>query len=74
VAKEDVFPEELNSFLGFSGELRQAFERVHGDLTGVEYWKSVQDRIRAGDVIDFHPYADAHRLRPREPVKPGASS
>ena len=63
VAKEDVFPQELNSFLGFSGELRQAFERVHGDLASVEFWRTTQERIRAGDLIEFHPYAEERRLR-----------
>ncbi len=69
VAEEDVFPEELNSFLGFSGELRQAFERSHGDLAGVGFWKAVQERIRGGEVIDFHPYRECHRLVRTEPAE-----
>ncbi len=64
VADEDVFPEELNSFLGFSGALRDAFLRTHGDLTTVEFWRQTQERIRAGEVIEFSPYADEFRLRP----------
>ncbi|MCP4201309.1 MAG: bifunctional isocitrate dehydrogenase kinase/phosphatase [bacterium] len=69
VAEEDVFPEELNSFLGFSGALRQAFERSHGDLAGVGFWKAVQERIRAGEVIEFHPYRECHRLVRTEPAE-----
>lgn len=73
VAQNDVFPEELNSFLGFSGDLRRAFEAAHGDLAEVEFWKSTQERIRAGEVLEFQPYPDRLRLRPstsRAPSRP----
>lgn len=65
VAKEDVFPEELKSFLGFSGDLRKTFERVHGDLSDIPFWKGTQERIRAGEVLEFLPYPEGLRLRPR---------
>ncbi|MDH3745455.1 MAG: bifunctional isocitrate dehydrogenase kinase/phosphatase [Acidobacteriota bacterium] len=62
VAKEDVFPEEFNSFLGFGGDLREAFERTHGDLAGIDFWKDTQERIQAGELIEFHPYRERLRL------------
>jgi isocitrate dehydrogenase kinase/phosphatase len=63
VAEEDVFPEELHRFLGFDGELREAFLREHGDLFDVGYWRRVQERLGHGEVIDFFPYAESRRLR-----------
>ena len=70
VADEDVFPEELNSFLGFSGTLREAFERVHGDLASVEFWTGTQKRIKSGEIIEFSPYAEALRLKRAESPRP----
>ncbi|HKH46164.1 MAG TPA: bifunctional isocitrate dehydrogenase kinase/phosphatase [Thermoanaerobaculia bacterium] len=63
VAERDVFPEELQRFLGFDGHLREVFEREHGNLFDPAYWRSVQERNRSGELIDFFPYAEARRLR-----------
>jgi len=71
VSEEDVFPEELHRFLGFDGELREAFLREHGDLFGVGFWHCVQERLGRGEVIDFFPYAVARRLRPAGETAPG---
>jgi isocitrate dehydrogenase kinase/phosphatase len=62
VADEDVFPEELRTFMGLSEGLLGSFDRSHGDLFEVEFWKSIQERHRAGEVLDFYPYADGCRL------------
>ena len=69
VEENDVFPEELASFLGFEGRLRELFVRDHGDLFDPAAWRSLQERHRAGEVIDFFPYSEAHRLGP-----PGSAS
>jgi isocitrate dehydrogenase kinase/phosphatase len=66
VADRDVFPEELKSFLGFDGRLRDVFLREHGRLFDPDYWQSVQERLRGGELIDFFPYSEARRLRPAE--------
>jgi len=62
VAEGDVFPEELRSFLGFDGHLREVFVREHGELFDPACWKSLQERNVSGEVIDFFPYAEANRL------------
>ena len=64
VDERDVFPQELQRFLGFDGHLREVFLREHGDLFDSAYWRSLQERNRSGEVIDFFPYAEARRLRP----------
>lgn len=62
VAERDVFPEELKSFLGFDGRLREVFLREHGNLFDPAYWRSLQEINRSGELIDFFPYAETRRL------------
>jgi isocitrate dehydrogenase kinase/phosphatase len=71
VADEDVFPEELDTFLGLSGTVREAFEREHSELFGVDYWRRVQSQVGSGEMIDFFPYSDAQRLLPAVAVGAG---
>jgi isocitrate dehydrogenase kinase/phosphatase len=68
VAERDVFPQELQRFLGFDGHLREVFLREHGNLFDPAYWRSLQERTRSGEVIDFFPYSEARRLRPSPPA------
>jgi len=62
VGDNDVFPEEFRNFLGVRGELREVLEQHHGDLFGVRFWQRVQDRVRAGEVIEIFPYERSRRL------------
>jgi len=64
VAENDVFPEELVTFLGLPPPLRAIFAPAHGDLFGVPFWAQLQARLAAGEVIDILPYKPSHRLRP----------
>jgi isocitrate dehydrogenase kinase/phosphatase len=64
VGEHDVFPEELRTFLGLEGHLREAFLARHAELFGVDFWQSMQERNRGGEVIAFYPYGEARRLRP----------
>jgi isocitrate dehydrogenase kinase/phosphatase len=64
VGERDVFPQELQRFLGFDGHLREVFLREHGNLFDPTYWRSLQERNRSGEVIEFFPYSEARRLRP----------
>jgi isocitrate dehydrogenase kinase/phosphatase len=64
VAENDVFPEEFRRFLGLSPELAETLERHHGDLFTPEFWQGMQERHRAGEVVDFYPYSVNLRLRP----------
>ncbi|HWZ59086.1 MAG TPA: bifunctional isocitrate dehydrogenase kinase/phosphatase [Gemmatimonadaceae bacterium] len=62
VAPHDVFPEEFRSFLVPPGALRDAFLSAHADLLDVEYWREVQAKVRAGEVLDVFPYRPTRRL------------
>jgi isocitrate dehydrogenase kinase/phosphatase len=64
VAENDVFPEEMGSFLGLAPHLREIFLEHHGDLLTPEFWWRTQDQIRAGVWIHIRPYSEAERLYP----------
>lgn len=63
VGPNDVFPEEFIRFLGLPDKLREVFVREHGDLLNPRFWRSVQNRIREGELIDIFPYPPEKRLR-----------
>jgi isocitrate dehydrogenase kinase/phosphatase len=62
VGDNDVFPETFINFLAFSDEQRGAFMRAHGDILTASYWRQVQERVRAGEIMEVLPY-HRHRLR-----------
>jgi isocitrate dehydrogenase kinase/phosphatase len=62
VGDRDVFPEEHQSFLGLTSELRQVFLDHHADLFSVEAWHEIQDRIRSGEMMEVFPYRQHARL------------
>ncbi|MFP4388015.1 MAG: bifunctional isocitrate dehydrogenase kinase/phosphatase [Desulfococcaceae bacterium] len=75
VDEHDVFPEEFRTFLGFPEDLQAVFEANHGDLFTPAFWNGIQDRIRAGEVIDILPYKPHRRLsNARTPVVPTANA
>ena len=65
VGEDDVFPEELGRFVGLEGARREAFLQEHGDLFSVDFWQRMQERNLSGEIIEFFPYRDERRLRPR---------
>ncbi|MDQ2930328.1 MAG: bifunctional isocitrate dehydrogenase kinase/phosphatase [Gemmatimonadota bacterium] len=62
VGELDVFPEEFSAFLVPPAPLRDIFLDAHRDLLTVEYWRGMQQRQKAGEVVDVFPYAAARRL------------
>jgi isocitrate dehydrogenase kinase/phosphatase len=63
VGANDVFPEELASFIPFSGAAREAFIGAHGCLHEPAFWRDMQARAASGDVVDIFPYVPERRLR-----------
>jgi len=61
----DIFPEEFRNFVMLPGVLGQAFLAHHAGLFHTDFWLSMQERQRAGEVVDFFPYPSARRLRNR---------
>lgn len=62
VAEQDVFPEEFAPFLVPAGRLRDAFMDAHRDLLDPRWWIGVQERVRAGEMVDTFPYPQERRL------------
>lgn len=62
VGPDDIFPEEWRAFLGPPGPLRQQLHRAHPELFDPAWWRDMQDRQRAGEVVDFFPYDQSRRL------------
>jgi isocitrate dehydrogenase kinase/phosphatase len=63
VGENDVFPEEFMQFLGLPERLRGAFLAAHGEIMTAEFWRRMQERHRAGDIVDIFPYRESQRLR-----------
>ena len=62
VGPDDIFPEEWRAFLGPAGPLRKELHEAHPELFDPEWWRGMQERHQAGEVIDFFPYDQRRRL------------
>ena len=65
VGENDIFPEELMTFLGIPRALEPVFLGTHGELFDVAFWQAMQARHDAGEVVDILPYGESQRLRQR---------
>jgi isocitrate dehydrogenase kinase/phosphatase len=63
VGDGDLFPEEFLTFMGLQGKVREVFLGAHGDLLSPEFWRRMQARHGAGEVMDIFPYRQDRRLR-----------
>ncbi len=62
VAPNDVFPEEFRRFLFGKPHIKKMFEEMHGELFDPAYWRSLQDAIARGRVMDVFPYRRKKRF------------
>ncbi len=69
VADNDVFPETFVNFLAFDDLQRAAFMRTHGDLLTADFWRSIQQRTKAGEVLEVLPY-QPRRIRAAGSIVP----
>ena len=72
VGPRDVFPEEFGPFLLGDERVREAFLRHNADLLRAEFWRESQERVAAGEIVDFFPYAEGVRFRARYAEDPAA--
>ncbi|MBA2434408.1 MAG: bifunctional isocitrate dehydrogenase kinase/phosphatase [Chthoniobacterales bacterium] len=63
VRPNDIFPEEFLRFLSFPEPALTVMMERHGDLFRPEYWRGVQEELRAGNLPEILPYAGERRLR-----------
>ncbi len=62
VGENDVFPEELHTFLGLPPGLKAVFYKHHGELFTADYWADLKRRLEAGEMIEVLPYGEGNRL------------
>ena len=62
IAENDVFPETFLKFLGFEGRLHEVFLEKHGEILEAGWWRALQERLAAGDLVEVLPY-HPHRVR-----------
>ena len=62
VGDEDLFPEEFLTFMGLQGTVREVFLEAHRDLLSPDFWRRMQERHAAGEVLDIFPYRQGRRL------------
>jgi isocitrate dehydrogenase kinase/phosphatase len=58
----DVFPEELQRFLGLRADLKKVFLDHHAELFDVAFWQQAQLKIRTGETPFLFPYAPQYCL------------
>ena len=56
VGPNDVFPEEFPQFLVRSREVLQILLKLHGNLFKTRFWKSIQSKLKRGEIVDVFPY------------------
>ena len=65
VGPHDVFPEEWASFLLGDPRVRDVFMLYHAELLQPAFWEECQQRVAAGEIVDFFPYPESRRLAHR---------
>jgi isocitrate dehydrogenase kinase/phosphatase len=63
VSPNDVFPQELPTFIFSPGPARDIFMELHADLADPAFWIATQDRIHANIQDDVFPYPQDIRFR-----------
>ena len=63
----DIFPEEFHKFLELTSPMLEVFRRHHGDLFDLPFWRGIQERLRAGEIVDVYPYPAARRFQRTPP-------
>ena len=62
VRENDIFPEEFPRFLGLPEPARTALFEQHADLFAADFWRDLQRKLRAGEIIEVFPYSPERRL------------
>jgi len=62
VSPNDIFPEQFPPFLLTNARVEKYFRQYHSDLFDPQYWKALQEKIRAGEVTDVFPYPESLRF------------
>ncbi|WP_194774222.1 bifunctional isocitrate dehydrogenase kinase/phosphatase [Pararhodonellum marinum] len=66
IAKNDVFPEDFKRFMIGRQDVKEYFFEVHQNLFDAAHWRSIQDKIKKGELIHAFPYPENMRFRKGE--------
>jgi isocitrate dehydrogenase kinase/phosphatase len=64
VRENDIFPEEFLQFLSFPEPARITLLERHADIFRPEFWRTLQQRIKAGEIPELFPYPPERRIIP----------
>jgi isocitrate dehydrogenase kinase/phosphatase len=67
VRENDIFPEEFPQFLRFPDSARASLLERHADLFLPPFWRSMQEKLRAGEIPEVFPYRAERRLADTAP-------
>ncbi len=62
VGPDDVFPEEFKLFMFSQNDSKKIFSKSYEKLLSADYWKSVQDNIKQGNINNYYPYRQRYRM------------
>lgn len=62
VAPQDVFPEQLCTFVMPNKKFKQLLINTHPELINPDYWKNAQQNIKNGCISHIYPYPLAQRF------------
>jgi len=62
VRDNDIFPEEFLNFLAFPKAARKVLLDQHGELFRPDFWRAIQQNLRAGELPEIFPYTQERRL------------
>jgi isocitrate dehydrogenase kinase/phosphatase len=62
VRDNDMFPEEFLNFLAFPKSAREVLLDRHGELFRPEFWRGIQQKLRAGELPEIFAYPQQRRL------------
>jgi len=62
IGKNDVFPEQLGTFLLGNPKVKKYFMKYHGELLTPEFWQGRKKRIMEGHIDDVFPYPQELRF------------
>jgi isocitrate dehydrogenase kinase/phosphatase len=62
VGDNDIFPETFIRFLAFTDSQKAALLKLHGEILTARFWRTVQEHLKEGDVMEVLPY-HPHRVR-----------
>jgi isocitrate dehydrogenase kinase/phosphatase len=62
IGKNDVFPEQLGTFLLGNLNVRKYFMKHHAELLTPQFWQDAKQRLMDGQVADVFPYPQECRF------------